>query len=166
MKPEERNTVTQRANAVGDDRDSDDAQRTRLPNEWQCALLIVLLIQTRQEELKSRRMGRNITRARISQNTIRKLCLRSQLSSEFLLAIQEHLLAAGWALFCIGPTHYAVIKVASTQGWGRISSKRIEEELGQVARGTFVWRDHEQLLLAGGDDADSEGEGEEPETEE
>jgi hypothetical protein len=158
-----------KTNEVGADRE--DVQRTHFPTEWQCALLIVLLIQTRQKELESRGMGRKITRARISQNTIRKLCLRSQLSGEFLMAIQEHLLAAGWALFCIGATHYAVIKVASTQGWGRISSKRIENELKQVARGTFPWRDHEQLLLAGGDDdadgqADSEGEGEEQETEE
>jgi hypothetical protein len=65
-----------------------------------------------------------------------------------LLEVQEYLLAAGWALFCIGPTHYAIIKLESVLGWGRISSKRIADELKLVPRGNFPWKEHENLLTS------------------
>jgi hypothetical protein len=148
------------------DEEPSGVRRTYLPTEWQCALLIILLIQAREKEFERKGAKRKITRARISQNTIRKLCVRGQLSSDFLLGVQEHLLVAGWALFCVGPTHFAVIKVESVLGWGRVSSKRIANELGQVGRGSFPWREHEHLLVSTRRAADQvDGEDQEPEDE-
>jgi hypothetical protein len=119
-----------------------------LPSEWQCALLILRLIQAREDEFKERGLERKISRARLSQNTIRKLCCRSQIPPDFLLEIQEYLLTAGWALFSVGPTHYAIIKLESILGWSRISSKRIAEELALVPRREFPWKKYEDLLAA------------------
>ena len=117
-----------------------------LPTERQCALLVLLLINAREEEFKNKGEGRTVSRARISQNTLRRLCARSQITPEFLLQIQEYLLAAGWALFCIGATHYAVVRLDSVQGWARISSKRINDQVAQVARGAFPWPMYQHLF--------------------
>jgi hypothetical protein len=136
---------------------------------WQCTLLILLLIEAREKELQARGRRRSITRARISQNTIRRLCGRAHLPDAFLWDLQQHMLAAGWALFPISPAHFAVIKLESVQGWGRISTKRIAEDLGRVARGTFRWKEHVHLLHSANADArtdENEAEGEDQETEE
>ena len=82
--------------------------------------------------------------------------------------MQEFLLAAGWALFCVGPTHYAIIKLESVQGWSRISSKRIADELKLVPRGTFPWKKYEDLFIPQDDtedvdDRETDGDGEEAE---
>jgi hypothetical protein len=135
------------------------------PVEWQCALLILRLIQAREEEFERKKERRMVSRARISQNTIRRLWGRSQISSDFLLAVQEYLLAAGWALFCIGPSYFAIVKLESVQGWSRISSKRIADELKLVPRGDFPWKKYEGLLTpndneTAADERETDGEGE------
>ncbi len=119
---------------------------TLLPTPWQCALLILCVIRARDDEFKKKGLERTISRARLSQNTIRKLCSRSQIPNDFLLEMQEYLLAAGWALFCIGPTHYAIVKLESVRGWSRISSNRIADDLKLVPRGEFPWKKYEGLL--------------------
>jgi hypothetical protein len=133
--------------------DAGEPKPPLLPTEWQCALLILCLIQAREDEFEKKGLERKVSRARLSQNTIRKLCGRSQITGDFLLEVQEYLLTAGWALFCIGPTHYAIIKLESVQGWSRISSKRIADELELVPRGKFPWKKYEYLLAAEQTDA-------------
>ena len=146
-----------------------DTGANGLPTSQQSALLIALLIDAREKELESKGGRRRISRARISQNTIRKLCRRAHLPDSFLQDLQLQLLAAGWALFCASPSHFGVVKVESVQGWGRISSKRIARHLDQVARGSFPWKEYEHLLLAAGDgsdeleDVEAEREGQETE---
>jgi len=126
---------------------SDQWEPPGRPTEWQVALLILRLIQAREAEFRERGLERKISRARISQNTIRKLCIRSQISNDFLIEVQESLLAAGWIFFCIGPTHYAIIKLESVRGWSRISSKRIADDLNEVRSGTFTWKKYKELLM-------------------
>ena len=92
-----------------------ECRRPCRPTERQCALLILRLIQAREKEFEEKRPKRKVSRAQISQNTIRRLCGRSQISNDFLLEVQEHLLAAGWALFCIGPSYFAIVKLESVQ---------------------------------------------------
>jgi hypothetical protein len=134
------------------------AERPYRPTERQCALLILRLIQAREEDLENKGPKRRVSRARFSQNRIRRLCGRSQISNDFLAEIQEHLLAAGWALFCVGPTYYALINLESVQGWSRISSKRIADELKLVPRGEFPWNKYEDLLIAQENDTAQEAE--------
>lgn len=143
------------------DQDAGELKPPLLPTEWQCALLILMLIEAREDEFKKQGAERKVSRARLSQNTIRKLCGRSQIPNDFLLEVQEYLLTAGWALFCIGPTHYAIIKLDSVQGWSRISSKRIAEELELVPRRKFPWKEYEHLVVPrqteSSDDQDTDG---------
>jgi len=114
------------------------------------------VLQAREQET-----NREVSRARLSQNTIRRLCGRSQIASDFLLEIQEILLAAGWCLFLAGPSYFAIIKVKAVEGWGRISSKRIGEELKSVPIGRYNFDNLEPLLLMAEKDPEEEEDKEE-----
>jgi hypothetical protein len=129
------------ATGIGDQKPP-TVDRYHQPTARQCALLILRLMQVREEEVH-----REVSRARISQSTLRKLCGRSQIANDFLLEIQEFLLAAGVSLFCVGPTHYAIITLKAVEGWGRISSKRIEDDLRLVAHGKYDFEQLEPLLI-------------------
>jgi hypothetical protein len=119
------------------------------PTARQCALLVLRLIQAREQELeaRARETRTGVSRARISQNTLRTLCRRAYLPGSFVAELQEFLLAAGWCLFCVGPTYYALIRKSAVEGWARISSARISEELSAVSRGTYKFEPLEFLLL-------------------
>ena len=123
--------------------EQEEPERFYQPPARQCALLILYLLQAREDEV-----SREVSRARISQTTLRRICGRSQVPNDLLLEIQEFLLAAGWCLFCVGPTHFAIIKKKAVEGWGRISSGRIKDELTAVSRGKFDFERLEPLLLS------------------
>jgi len=95
---------------------------------------------------REREAEREITRARLSDPTIRRLCGRTRLTNDFLFEIQEILLQAGWALFWAGSS-YAVIKVSAVEGWARIASKWIRDDLQKVRRGRYDFDELENLLL-------------------
>jgi hypothetical protein len=115
------------------DQKSEAVGRYHQPSARECALLILRLMQVREKELE----GREVSRARISQSTLRTLCSRSQITNDLLLEVQEFLLAAGWCLFCAGPTHFAIIRRKAVEGWARISSGRIKDDLTKVQQGQF-----------------------------
>jgi len=111
------------------------------PDERQCAMLIAHLLATTQTEV-----DRQVTRARLSEITLQRLFGRQRISPEFLNEVQEWLFRVGWVLFFAGKS-YAVVKIKVIDGWGRISSKRIKEDLEKVRRGEFDFADLEHLLL-------------------
>jgi hypothetical protein len=115
--------------------------RASRPNERQCAMLIVHLLTRKQEEA-----AKEVTRARLSEITLRRLFGRQRISPKLLLEVQEWLFRAGWVLFSAGKT-YVVVKMKVIEGWGRISSKRIGDDLDQVLRGEFDFDTLEHLLL-------------------
>jgi hypothetical protein len=117
--------------------------RASRPDERQCAMLIVHLLATRQQEVGGKR---EVTRARLSEITLQRLFRRQRISVEFLAEVQEWLFRVGWILFFAGTT-YAVVKMNVVDGWGRISSKRIKD-LEKVGRGEFDYDSLEHLLLA------------------
>jgi hypothetical protein len=121
---------------------SEAVGRYHQPTARECALLILRLMQAREQEVH-----REVSRVRISQSTLRHLCGRSQISHDLLLEVQEFLLTAGWCLFCVGPTHYALIKKKAVEGWGRISSGRIKDELTAVSHGRYDFEPLEPLLI-------------------
>jgi hypothetical protein len=116
--------------------------RYHRPSARESALLVLRLLQVREEEV-----GREVSRARISQTTLRSLCGRGQISNDLLLEIQEFLLVAGWCLFCVGPTHFAIIRKKAVEGWPRISSGRIKSELTDVSRQQYNFERLEPLLM-------------------
>jgi hypothetical protein len=124
------------------DQKSESIGRYHQPTARECALLILRLMQAREQEVH-----REVSRVRISQSTLRSLCGRSQIPNDLLLEVQEFLLTAGWCLFCVGPTHYALIKRKAVEGWGRISSGRIKGELTAVSHGQYDFERLEPLLM-------------------
>ena len=123
--------------------ESETLGRYHQPSARECALLILRLMQAREQEV----VDRELSRVRISQSTLRNLCGRSQITNDLLLEVQEFLLTAGWCLFCVGPTHYALIKKKAVEGWARISSGRIKDELTAVSHGKYDFEPLEPLLL-------------------
>jgi hypothetical protein len=109
----------------------------------EAALLVLHVLRTKQLET-----GREVTRARLTEITLRRLWGRTRISNELLLEVQEYLLQAGWVLFW-GGSSYAVIQLSAVEGWARISSKRISEDLAKVSRGKFDFELLEPLLSLG-----------------
>jgi hypothetical protein len=135
---ESRRSVPRRADRAA----KPDNARYHQPSARECALLVLRLLQVREDEV-----GREVSRARISQTTLRSLCGRSQITNDLLLETQEFLLVAGWCLFCVGPTHFAIIRKKAVGGWPRISSGRINSELADVSRRQYDFERLEPLLM-------------------
>jgi len=104
-------------------------------------MLIAHLLATKQEEGE-----KPVTRARLTESTLRRLFGRQNLTPEFVLEVQEWLFRAGWVLFFAGTT-YAVVKVKVLEGWVRISSKLIRNDLRRVRSGEFDFHSLEYLFL-------------------
>jgi hypothetical protein len=58
-----------------------------------------------------------------------------------------------------GPTHFGLIRRSAVEGWARISSGRIRNELTDVSRGQYDFGQLEPLLMPQvSEDADQESE--------
>ena len=115
------------------------------PGSLEAALLTLRLVEVNDQERK-KMGGEPMTRFRISETTLKRLWLRKRLERAFMIEVEDWLLEAGWALFFAGST-YAMIKVTSAEGWARLTSKRIEDELEKVSRGNFDFAALRHLLM-------------------
>src|SRR5438045_3195484 len=97
--------------------------RPRLLTAQECAVLLLRLIELRNEEVPP------ATRVRLSELTLRRLWGRNRLSPEFLEEVQEWCWRAGWTLF-FAKTTYAAIRTSAVLNWSRLSSNRLAEDLG------------------------------------
>ena len=77
-----------------------------------------------------------MTRFRVSELTLKRICGRPRLHPEFLIEMQDWLLQLGWAFFFAGRS-YGMIKLVAVDSWTRLGSKRIADELDAVAKGSF-----------------------------
>jgi hypothetical protein len=118
-------------------------ERFRQPTAREAALVVLHLLRTKALET-----GKEVTRARLTEITLRRLWARTRISNELISEVQEYLLHAGWVLFWAGSS-YAVIQVSSVEGWARLSSKRINEDLAEITSGKFDFDRLEPLLLSG-----------------
>jgi len=105
-------------------------------------MLIAYLLKKKNEE-----GGRDVTRAQLSPSTLQRLLGRRSVSPQLLTEIGEWLLRAGWVLFFAGTT-YAIVRLDVVQGWNRVSSKRIRDDIHKVGIGEFDFEALEGLLLA------------------
>ena len=115
--------------------------RAYQPSSRECAMLLLHLIEAKESEA-----GKEVSRAGISEATLRRLWCRSRITTEFVHEVQEWLFIAGWVLFFAGST-YAVIKREVVDAWLRISAKRLDPDIRQVRRGRFDFDELEDLLL-------------------
>jgi hypothetical protein len=116
-------------------------RRPYKPDPQECAILLTLLVKSKATD-----SGKETTRLRVAEITLKRLWGRHRLSEDFLLEVEEWLFRAGWTLFYAGTT-FALVTTKSVQGWPRVSSKRLAAELEQVADGEFDFDEHLDVLL-------------------
>ena len=116
--------------------------RPRLPDAQECAVLLLVLLELRNQEAPT------VTRVRLSILTLQRLWGREKITQELLEEAQEWLSRGGWTLF-YARTTYAAIRTTAVLGWARLSSKRMAEELRQVRAGNFDFDRHSHLLEDG-----------------
>src|ERR1019366_358009 len=105
---------------------------------FQAALLLLRLRESRDQEKKKTKdkEERGMTRFRVSELTLKRLCGRPRLHPEFLTEMQDWLLQAGWAFF-FADRSFGMIKLEAVESWTRLGSKRIADELDAVGKGDF-----------------------------
>ena len=120
------------------------------PTAFQSALLLLRLHQSRDEEKAKDKAKtkpktkpkdkeeKGVTRFRVSELTLKRICGRPRLHPEFLIEMQDWLLRAGWAFF-FADRSFGMIKLEAVESWTRLGSKRIATELDDVAKDGFEW---------------------------
>ena len=110
------------------------------PTAFQSALLLLRLRESRDEEKKKNKTKdkeeKGMTRFRVSELTLKRICGRPRLHPEFLTEMQDWLLRAGWAFF-FADRSFGMIKLEAVESWTRLGSKRIADDLDAVAKGDF-----------------------------
>jgi hypothetical protein len=108
------------------------------PTAFQAALLLLRLRESRDKgkEKTKDKEEKGMTRFRVSELTLKRICGRPRLHPEFLTEMQDWLLRAGWAFF-FADRSFGMIKLEAVETWTRLGSKRIADELDAVAKGDF-----------------------------
>ncbi|OSI74981.1 hypothetical protein BSZ21_05340 [Bradyrhizobium canariense] len=132
----------------------EQAERPQLLSAQECAIVLLRLIELRNEDAAS------TTRVRISELTLRRLWGRHRLDRDLLDEVQEWLFRGGWTLFFAGTT-YAAIKTSAVLNWSRLSSNRLLDDLGSddlriIQNGGFDFAMHARLLAASTDTYDND----------
>jgi hypothetical protein len=110
------------------------------PDSREAALLLLRALEERGQ-----RRGKEMTRARLSRVTLKRLWNRENLSELWLNEVNEWLLSAGWTLFYAGTT-FGAVKSSIVENWPRVASRHLEDVLDQVSRNSFEFSKLEPLL--------------------
>jgi hypothetical protein len=86
------------------------------------AVAIMHLLRKYEDET-----GKELSRFRISRNTLRYLSLRANLREDFVVQWIDETARWGWLAFPHGE-EFALIHSSSTAGWVRIGAKRLADE--------------------------------------
>ncbi len=117
-----------------------------LADPREAAILLLRSIALRDED-----RHKPMTRAQLTAPMLRRLWNRPRLSAEFLEHVSAWLAVAGWCFFNASAT-YAVVRISAVKNWPRLGTRRINEELDEVAKGEFSFDDYEHLLINTADD--------------
>ena len=112
-----------------------DMSRPQIPDARQSAILLLMLIGSRE----------GATRVRLSETTLRRLWKKDRLKDEFLDDVGEWLARGGWAIFFAKNT-FAAVKTNIVTNWPRLSSRRLDTVLNEMEDGTFDFEEHSNLL--------------------
>ncbi len=112
------------------------------PTERECALLLLQLIKSKEQD-----MGKEMTRLRIAEISLRRLWVRRRITPELVEGVSEWLSSAGITLFDAGTT-YAIVRTDVVEGWPRVASKRLNSILLDVGKGTYDFNTLQHLLAA------------------
>jgi hypothetical protein len=117
-----------------------DLPALHLADERQAALLLLRLF-----ELRGAARDKPMTRAKLTPPMLKRLWNRRRLPPQFVQAVADWLLVAGWVFFDAGPT-FAAVRVSAVENWPRVFTKAINKELGDIAAGAYDFSAHEHLL--------------------
>ena len=122
------------------------------PTAFESALLLLRLRELRDKEEKEKSKTKDkdekgISRFRVSELTLKRICGRPRLHAEFLTEMQDWLLRAGWAFF-FADRSFGMIKLEAVESWTRLGSKRMADELDAIAKGSFDFTPLLQLAAA------------------
>jgi hypothetical protein len=149
-----RPSTVNREHAV--DADSDTAKSVTgvvhryKPSPRECALLLMHLWRKKEEELDKR-----IVRLCVTDLSLKKLWLRSQITNELLHEVNEWLSEAGAVIF-FARTIYGIVKIDVVEGWARTTYKRLSVQLDEVAEGRFDFDRLDHLLSVPADTDEEE----------
>lgn len=104
------------------------------PSADECAVLLGAALRRHAEEA-----GKEITRARFTEKSMRRICGRRMLRGAFLDDLATAMLDREFVLMQ-GSRYYGVLKETSLEGWTRVTSTPIAEELGLVRDGNDIER--------------------------
>ena len=110
------------------------------PDGPEAAMLLLRAIQERGD-----RLGKPLTRARLSGVTLKRLWNRERLTEPWLNEVNEWLLSGGWTLVFAGTT-YGAVKTDVVENWPRIASKYLDPVIDQVKEGSFNFSQLEHLM--------------------
>ncbi len=113
------------------------------PDEQQAALILLRALEERGE-----RRQKPLTRARLSQLTLKLLWNREQLSREWLEKVNDWLLSAGWTLVYTGST-FGVVKTDVVENWPRVAAKHIKAEVEKMMLDQSKFAELERLWKLG-----------------
>ena len=134
--------LNQNGSEPSPDSHPESVARLYKPTPRECALLVLHLIQAKEQD-----RGKEVTRLRVAEISLKRLWGRRRISPEFAEEVAEWLSSAGVTLFFAGTT-YAVVKTSVVESWPRVTSKRISSDVRAVAQGTFDFATLEPLLAA------------------
>lgn len=122
-----------------------------MPDARECGLLLLRLIEAKEVE-----SGRELSRFRVAEISLRRMWGRQQITPQFVGEVNEWLFRAGRVLFFAGNS-YGVILISAVESWSRLTSKLILEETNKALSGEFDFSSIEHLLSVGsvGEDEDS-----------
>lgn len=96
----------------------------------EAALLTAYLIHLYETE-----KSKEVSRFRLSRDSVRRLGLRSNLREAFTAEWAEAMASDwGWIAFP-HREEFGLIRISSVSGWVRIGTKRLSEDLGRLKRG-------------------------------
>jgi hypothetical protein len=126
--------------------------RKTKPDARQCALLLLALLEKR-----ATKRNRTLSRARLSELTLRKLWQRNSFGPSFVFAVNEWLNDVSWAIFFAGTT-YGAVRTGVVESWTTVAAKWLAEDADAIAGGTYDYADLEQTLFSENNDEDAEDE--------
>jgi hypothetical protein len=106
----------------------------------QCALVLLRALEERGE-----RRGKPLTRARLSEASLKALWNRETITRDWLDQINEWLLSAGWILIEAGAT-YGAIRVTVVENWPRVASAHMQADLTRIRLNDFDFKQWNRLL--------------------
>jgi hypothetical protein len=122
----------------------------QLPTAAEAATLFALSVKRKEEEL-----AKELSRARVSEKTVKRVTGRRRLDQRFVADLNECLLDFNLLLIDTGDA-IGLLKASAVKGWPRMTAQSIVEEIKQSRRGELDFDSAAEELAEDGGVLDEE----------